>query len=386
MITPNSSDKIIAYGITYDDLLLIPGYSDFKRQDISLKTKFTKKITLESPFVSAPMDTVTEADLAIALAQEGGIGIIHRNFTIMQQAEQVQKVKKKKFLVGAAVGASKGSFERAKSLVNAQVDVLVVDSAHGFAASVIETIKMLKSSFPKLQVIGGNIATYDGACALIDAGADGLRVGMGPGAICTTRIISGMGVPQITAILETAKAAKDAGVPIIADGGINYSGDMVKAFAAGAHTVMMGNMFASCQEAPGEHVELSPDQVPSRFKSILKQNNKSYTFKSYRGMGSISAMKKGTEIKSEDEFHGKSYDDRVLVAEGVEGLVPVHGSVKTVVDQAVGGIRSGMYYVGAKTIADLQKKGKFIQITHASLTESHPHDILITNAGENYIT
>src|SRR3989339_363200 len=386
MITPNSSDKIVAYGITYDDVLLIPGYSDFKRQDISLKTKFTKKITLESPFVSAPMDTVTEADLAIALAQEGGIGIIHRNFTIMQQAEQVQKVKKKKFLVGAAVGASKGSFERAKSLVNAQVDVLVVDSAHGFAASVIETIKMLKSSFPKLQVIGGNIATYDGACALIDAGADGLRVGMGPGAICTTRIISGMGVPQITAILETAKAAKDAGVPIIADGGINYSGDMVKAFAAGAHTVMMGNMFASCQEAPGEHVELSPDQVPSRFKSILKQNNKSYTFKSYRGMGSISAMKKGTEIKSEDEFHGKSYDDRVLVAEGVEGLVPVHGSVKTVVDQAVGGIRSGMYYVGAKTIADLQKKGKFIQITHASLTESHPHDILITNAGENYIT
>ena len=207
---------------------------------------------------------------------------------------------------------------------------------------------------------------------------------MGPGAICTTRIISGMGVPQITAILESSRAGQEAGVPIIADGGIKYSGDMVKAFAAGASSVMMGSYFASCIESPGEKVELPPEQVPSRFKSILKQNKKTYTFKSYRGMGSIAAMQKGTAIKSEDEFHGKSYKDRVLVAEGVEGLVPVNGSVQSVIDQAVGGIRSGLYYIGAKTIEELWTKGKFIQITQASLTESHPHDILVTNAGENY--
>jgi len=380
----NHSHKITGHGITYDDVLLVPGYSDFKRQEISLKTHLTKTIQLEAPFVSAPMDTVSESDLSIALAKEGGIGIIHRNLTIEDQTAQVKTVKSQNLLVGAAVGASKGSIERAKSLINAGVDVLVIDSAHGYADYIIDTIKELKTSFPEVQIIAGNVATYDGARALIDAGADGLRVGMGPGAICTTRIISGMGVPQITAILETSRAAKDSGVPIIADGGINYSGDMVKAFAAGASTVMMGSMFASCQESPGEKVELSTEQVPSRFKSILKQKKETYTFKSYRGMGSIGAMKKGTEIKSEDEFHGKSYEDRVLVAEGVEGLVPVRGTVKSVLDQAIGGIRSGMYYVGTKTLAELQEKGTFTQITHASLTESHPHDILVTNAGENY--
>jgi len=184
--------------------------------------------------------------------------------------------------------------------------------------------------------------------------------------------------------METAKAGREKNIPIIADGGIKFSGDMVKALAAGADSVMMGGMFASCQEAPGEKVELTTEQVPARFKSIVKQNKESYTFKSYRGMGSIGAMKKGTEIKSEDEFHGKSYKDRVLVAEGVEGLVPVTGSVQEVVDQALGGIRSGMYYLGTKTIKELQEKGKFIQITQASLTESHPHDIIVTNSGTNY--
>ncbi|MDP4011320.1 MAG: IMP dehydrogenase [Candidatus Roizmanbacteria bacterium] len=380
----NQSNKIIAQGITYDDVLLIPGYSSFKRQEITLKSNLTKSIVLDSPFVSAPMDTVTESELAIAIAREGGIGIIHRNLTIQEQADNVDKVKKANLLVGAAVGASQGSIERAQALVNAKVDVLIVDSAHGYADTIIDAIKKLKATFPTLQIIGGNVATYDGAQALIEAGVDGLRVGMGPGAICTTRIISGMGVPQITAIIETSRAAKEAGIPIIADGGISYSGDMVKAFAAGASTVMMGSMFASCQEAPGAHVELPPEKVPSRFKSILKTNQESYTFKSYRGMGSISAMQKGTEIKSEDEFHGKSYNDRVLVAEGVEGLVPVNGPVKSVTDQMIGGIRSGMYYVGTKNIAQLQEKGEFIQITQASLSESHPHDILVTNGGGNY--
>ena len=246
-------------------------------------------------------------------------------------------------------------------------------------------MKAIKNAYPQLQIIAGNIATYEGAEALINAGADGLRIGMGPGAICTTRIISGMGVPQITAVMETSRAAKEHGVPVIADGGIKYSGDMVKAFAAGASTVMMGSYFASCEEAPGDVVELPAGQVPRRFQSIFNDKTKTYKFKSYRGMGSIGAMKKGAEIKSEDEFHGKSYKDRVLVAEGVEGLVPVRGNVKDLVDQAIGGIRSGMYYVGTRNIAELQEKGKFMQITQASLVESHPHDLLVTNGGENYI-
>ena len=385
----NNHNKIIGSGITFDDVLLVPGYSDFKRQEISLETKLTKNISLKIPLVSAPMDTVTESELAIALAKLGGIGIIHRNLTVEDQVLEVKKVKdytqsgQDKLLVGAAIGASSGFEMRAEALIEEGVDVIIVDSAHGYADYILETIKYLKKNY-KIDVIAGNIATYDGAKALIDAGADGLRVGMGPGAICTTRIISGMGVPQITAILETSKASKDTGIPVIADGGIKYSGDMVKAFCAGADTVMMGNFFASCKEAPGEHVELPPEQVPSRFKSILKQNKATYTFKSYRGMGSLGAMQKGTEIKSEDEFHGKSYKDRVLVAEGVEGLVPINGDVQKVVDQALGGIRSGMYYIGAKTVKDIQENGKFIQITHASLTESHPHDILVTNGGENY--
>lgn len=381
-------NKIISDGITFDDVLLVPGYSNFKRQDIDLSSKLTKKITLPAPLVSAPMDTVTESEMAIALANAGGIGIIHRNLTVETQAQEVAKtissLNDPTKYVGAAIGASAGSLERAEAIVKAGVHVIVVDSAHGYADYIIDTIKTLKQRFPEVEIIAGNIATYEGAKALIEAGADGLRVGMGPGAICTTRIISGMGVPQVTAILETSRAGKEAGVPIIADGGIKYSGDMVKAFAAGASTVMMGSFFASCTESPGDKVELPPEQVPSRFKSILKQNKQTYTFKSYRGMGSIGAMQKGTEIKSEEEFHGKSYKERVLVAEGVEGLVPVNGSVADVVDQALGGIRSGLYYVGAKNIEELWNIGKFIQITQASLTESHPHDILVTNPGENY--
>jgi len=291
---------------------------------------------------------------------------------------------RKFLLVGAAIGASSGYEERVKALDKAGVDVIVVDSAHGYAKGIIDTIKYVKNKYPKLEVIGGNIATGEGAKALIGAGADGLRVGMGPGAICTTRVISGMGVPQISAVADCVSVAEKHGVPVIADGGIQHSGDMVKAFAAGAGSVMMGSYFASCLEAPGKVVTLKADQVPARFKSILKNGDKEFKFKEYRGMGSIGAMKEGSKIKSEDEYHGKSYKDRVMVAEGVEGLVPVKGTVQTLTDQAVGGIKSGMYYVGAKTIPELQAKARFIQITQASLTEGHPHDILVTNAGENY--
>jgi IMP dehydrogenase len=379
------SDKhMFPQGLTFDDVLLTPGYTDFSRSDISLETKLTKKLSLTIPFVSSPMDTVTERELAIAIGKEGGVGIIHRNLPIEQQADEVASVKKEHVVVGAAVGASSGVENRVEVLARAGVDVIVVDTAHGFAKHVIDTISFIKNTYPDIEVIGGSIATAEGAKALIDAGADGLRVGMGPGAICTTRIISGMGVPQISALLAITPVAKKAGVPVIADGGIKYSGDMVKALAAGASTVMMGSFFASTKESPGELRELKRDEVPSRFQSILNKSQEVYQFKTYRGMGSIGAMKKGTEAKSEDEFHGKSYKERVLVAEGVEGLVPVKGTVKDVLDQAVGGIRSGMYYVGAKSIDQLWDNARFIQITQASLQESHPHDILVTNPGENY--
>lgn len=373
------------YALTFDDVLLMPGYADFSRSEIELSAKLTRKITIKTPLVSAPMDTVTESDLAIALAQQGGIGILHRNMTVEKQAEEVKKVKAAGCLAGAAIGASKGFEERAAALVAAGVDVVVVDSAHGYAKNIIETVQFLKRTYPQLQVIAGNVATYDGAKALIGAGADAIRVGMGPGSICTTRIVSGMGVPQLTAIIETVRAGREAGVPIIADGGIKYSGDMVKALAAGASTIMMGSFFASAQESPGDKVQLAPNQIPAKFQHLLKDKKESYTFKAYRGMGSIGAMEQGAKIKSEDEFHGKSYyKDKVLVAEGVEGLVPIKGSVKDIVDQAVGGITSGLYYLGVKNIEELWREAHFIQITQASLIESHPHDLVITNSGKNY--
>src|SRR3989344_220001 len=378
-------------GLTFDDVLLLPGYADFSRSDIDLSTQLTRRIKLSLPLVSSPMDTVTESKLAIALAKLGGIGIIHRNLSVENQVTEVKKVKKgpsassgRALLVGAAVGAKEGYKDRVEALVKAGVDVIVVDSADGYKKVFIDATTYIKKTYPQVDVIAGNVATYEGAEALIKAGADGLRVGVGPGAICTTRIISGMGVPQITAILETVRMGKKAGVPIIADGGIRYSGDIGKALGAGASTVMIGSLFASAREAPGKIVMLNLSQVPHRFQSSLSQNTKKYEFKEYRGMGSIAAMKKGAEIKSEGEFHGKSYKDRVLVAEGVEGLVPVKGPLENIVDQAVGGILSGMYHVGAKNIAELQQKAKFIQITQASLNESHPHDVLITNPGENY--
>ncbi len=377
-------NPIVGQGITFDDVLLLPDYSDFSRDEIDLKTKLTKKISLDIPFISAPMDTVTESELAIELAKLGGIGIIHRNLTISSQVDEVKKVLDNKLKVGAAVGAGVGFEKRVEALMKAGVNVIVVDSAHGHARLIVEAVKYIKKNFSEAQIIAGNVATYKGAQMLIKAGVDGLRVGMGPGAICTTRIISGMGVPQITALLETCSAAKPYGVPVIADGGIRYSGDMVKALAAGASTVMMGSFFASCQEAPGKLITLKSSYVPSRFKNILKKNQKTYLFKEYRGMGSIAAMKEGAKIKSEDEFHGKNYKDRILIAEGVEGLVPVKGRARQLLDQTIGGIKSGMYYLGLKNIKELQNKARFLQISQASLSESHPHDLLINNAGENY--
>ena len=368
--------------LTFNDVLLRPGFAGFSRSDISLETRITKNIGLKSPLVAAPMDTVCESGLAIALARLGGIGFIHRNLTIEAQSAEVAAVKKEGLLVGAAVGSSPGYEDRVKALVAAGADVILVDSAHGFATKVIEATRYIKKNY-SVDVVAGSVATTEGAEAMIEAGADGIRVGMGPGAICTTRIVSGMGVPQLTALLEVASVAKRHDVPVIADGGISYSGDIVKALAAGASTVMMGRIFAATEESPGKVVRLSAEQVPSRFQSIIN-GAKEYVFKEYRGMGSVAAMKKGIEISSEDEFHGKNYQGDVLVAEGVEGLVPCTGTVKALSDQLLGGIHSGMYYVGAATVPELWKTARFMQITQASLTESHPHDLFITNPGDNY--
>ncbi len=374
----------VSQALTFDDVLLLPGYSDFSRSEIRINSKLTKNISLTIPFVSAPMDTVTGSSLAIALARLGGIGIIHRNLSTSEQVKEILKVKKSGLIVGAAIGSSHGYEKRVEKLIAAGADVIVVDSAHGFSRPVIEAVKFIKRKYPNSQVIAGNIATKDGARALIAGGADALRVGMGPGAICTTRVVSGMGVPQLTAIREVATVAKSHRVPIIADGGIRYSGDIVKALAAGASSVMMGSIFAATTEAPGKKILLLASQVPSRFKSIFLQSKKRYQLKEYRGMGSVGAMEQGSRVKSEDEFHGKDYIDKVLVAEGVEGLIPVEGSVEDRVEQLMGGIRSGMYYIGAKTLSELSRKANFIQITAASLQESHPHNLFVTNPGKSY--
>ena len=368
--------------LTFDDVLLLPGYSSFERSDISLQTQLTKNIKLDAPLVSSPMDTVTESGLAITLAKLGGIGIIHRNLTIEQQANEVRTVKEAGQLVGAAVGSNRGFESRVAAIVEAGVDVVLIDSAHGNAAKVVDAVKHITSNYD-IDVIAGNIATAEGAKTLIEAGAAGLRVGMGPGSICSTRIISGMGVPQLTALFNTVAVAREAGVPIIADGGIVNSGDGVKALAAGASTFMIGRLFAATEEAPGKVVHVSANKVPGRFQNIIDGSD-DYTFKNYRGMGSVAAMQHGIEISSEDEFHGKNYDGDVLIAEGVEGLVPCSGTVKTLVNNFVGGITSGMYYIGARTLDELRDTAQFVQITQASLSESHPHDLFITNTGGTY--
>lgn len=368
---------------TFDDVLLKPRYAGFLRNEIDLSCQLTPHVRLSVPLVSAPMDTVTESALAIALAREGGIGIIHRNLTIEKQADEVALVKAAGLQVGAAVGSSAGFEKRVDALVKAGADVIVVDSAHGHALKVITTVTYIKQQYG-IDVIAGNVATSEGAKALITAGADALRVGMGPGAICTTRIVSGMGVPQLTAIMDTAKAALRHNIPVIADGGITYSGDAVKALAAGASCVMFGRMFAATEEAPGKTVTYKAADVPARFRSIVSGSSQTYLFKEYRGMGSVAAMQRGLEISSEDEFHGKDFKSDVLIAEGVEGMVPCTGSVHSLVAQVTGGITSGMYYVGSRTIPELWETAEFMRITQASLSESHPHDLFVTNPGANY--
>ena len=479
---------IIGEGITFDDVLLVPQYSEVTPNMINLTTHLTKKVVLNIPMMSAAMDTVTEHRMAIAMARQGGIGIIHKNMSIQAQADEVDKVKRsengvitdpfflspshtlqdaedlmRKFrisgvpitegkklvgiitnrdlkfetdfskkikesmtseglvtakegitledakkilakarkeklpivddegnlkglitikdiekqikyplsakdeqgrlLCGAAVGITANCLERVEALVKSHVDVVVMDSAHGHSANVIRTVKMVKDAFPDLQVIAGNVATGEAARALIEAGVDAVKVGIGPGSICTTRIVAGIGVPQVSAVMDCYEVAKEYGIPIIADGGIKYSGDMTKALAAGANVCMMGSMFAGCDEAPGTFE--------------LYQGRK---YKVYRGMGSIAAMENGSKDRYFQEGAKK------LVPEGVEGRVAYKGTLEDTVFQLVGGIRSGMGYCGCKTIEDLKENGQFVKITAASLKESHPHDIHITKEAPNYST
>ena len=485
----NFNEKFVKEGLTFDDVLLIPAKSDVLPADICLKTRLTNRITLNIPLMSAAMDTVTEADMAIAMAREGGAGVIHKNMSIDRQAEQVDRVKrsengvitnplflhpdnyvyeaenlmhkfrisgvpicdenkklvgiitnrdmrfmvdfnvkisevmtkenlvtapvgtdlaqaqeilrhhrieklpivdesgtlrglitikdiekatkypnsakdvKGRLICGAAIGVTKDVVDRAGALLDAGVDFLVLDSAHGHSANILRSLAKVKEAYPDAQVIGGNIATAEAARDLILAGADAVKVGIGPGSICTTRIVAGIGVPQITAIFDAAEEAAKHNIPVIADGGIKYSGDMVKAIAAGANVIMVGSLLAGCQESPGEEE--------------LYQGRR---FKVYRGMGSIAAMENGSKDRYFQENNKK------LVPEGVEGRVPYKGALADTVYQMMGGLRSGMGYCGAPDIETLKANGKFVRITNAGLLESHPHDINITKEAPNYST
>ena len=484
------SDRIIGEALTFEDVLLVPGLSEVHPKDVDVSTRFTRSIEVNIPLVSAAMDTVTESELAIALAREGGIGIIHKNLSIAQQAEEVDKVKRSesgmimnpitlqpdvplgealalmqkyrisgvpitkpdgtlvgiltnrdvrfaenvaapvshfmtaenlitvpvgttlegarsillehkieklpvvdderrlkglitvkdiakklkyplackdehgRLRVGAAVGVSDDLMDRVAALREMSVDVIVVDSAHGHSRGVLNALSRVKGELPELQLVGGNVATPEGTRDLIEAGVDAVKIGMGPGASCTTRVVAGIGVPQVTAVMQCVEAAAASGVPVIADGGIKYSGDLVKALAAGAHTAMIGNLFAGVKESPGE--------------TILLEGR---SYKVFRGMGSVAAMREGS---GDRYFQGGVVEERKLVSEGIEGRVPYKGPLHDLVFQLVGGLRAGMGYCGVGSIEALRTESRFVKITTAGLRESHPHDVTITKEAPNY--
>ncbi|HEU5287233.1 MAG TPA: IMP dehydrogenase [Candidatus Limnocylindria bacterium] len=358
-------DKFGTEGLAFDDVLLIPARSDILPTQVSTRTFLTRELALDIPILSAAMDTVTEARMAIALGRLGGMGVLHRNLTVDQQAAQVKECKAAGVRVGAAVGVSGDADERVAALVAAGVDVVFVDTAHGHSGAVIRMVEKVKARH-RVQVVAGNVATAAGTDELIAAGADGVKVGMGPGAICTTRVVAGAGMPQITAVFDAANAAAKAGVPVCADGGIQESGDIAKAIGAGAHTVMLGGLLAGVDESPGEVVD-GPDG----------------RFKSYRGMGSMGAMQ--ARQTSRDRYgQGDVAEFSKLVPEGIEGRVAARGALMPVIHQLVGGLRAGMGYVGAATIEDLRTKARFVRISGAGLRESHPHDVQITVEAPNY--
>jgi len=341
-------------GLTFDDVLLVPKLTTIEsRNQVDLSTFLTKKIKLKIPLISANMDTVTESRMAIEIAKLGGIGIIHRFLTIEDQIEEVKKVKKEKLLVGAAIGIRRDYLERNKALIKAGVDVIVIDIAYGYSTFLLKVLKELTKKFPKMEFIAGNVATAEATEALIKNGAAAVKVGIGPGALCTTRIVTGAGVPQLTAIAECVEVANKYNIPIIADGGIKQSGDIVKALAAGASTVMIGTLFAGCEESPA---------------LTFFRNNKKY--KLTRGMASLMA-----NVDRQKKDKSVQRDLKRYAAEGVEAVVSYRGNASDLVHQLLGGVRSGFSYCGAKNIKELWEKTEFIQITHAFLVESGPHDV-----------
>lgn len=358
--------KIVQEALTFDDLLLIPNYSEVLPHETKISSFLAQNLKIEIPILSAAMDTITEHELAITLARLGGLGVIHKNLTPQAQAEEVKLVKKLGLLVGAATGVGPFDLEkRIPTLFEAGVDVLVVDTAHGHSLGVIKTLEQVKKNYGnKMILVAGNIATGEAALALANAGVDCVKVGIGPGSICTTRMVAGVGVPQMTAIMNVADALKNSHVKIISDGGIKYSGDIVKALAAGAHTVMLGSLLAGTDESPGERL-----------------NFQGKVFKRYRGMGSLGAMKQGSKDRY---FQGGQSDHNKLVPEGIEGQVPYKGPLSDVIHQLIGGLKAGMGYTGAKDIESLHTHAKFVKITNAGLRESHIHDVTMTEIPPNY--
>lgn len=372
--------KILKQGYTFDDVLLVPAYSEVMPKQVDISTRLTEKIALNVPLLSAAMDTVTESPMAIGLALLGGLGIIHKNMSIQQQAQQVLEVKtqhvalekypsaaldsKHRLLVGAAIGVSDDLLERVDALVNAGVDIVALDSAHGHSLGVIQSVRKVRENYPDLDIMAGNIISAAGATDLIYAGATCVKVGVGPGSICTTRVISGVGVPQLTAINDVVQIANQYKVGVVADGGIKQSGDIVKALASGAHCVMLGGLFAGTEETPGEVMEVYGQKV-----------------KSYVGMGSLIAMQRGS---SDRYFQGGVQELSKLVPEGIEATVNYKGPLREVVYQLMGGLLSGLGYCGCANIKQLHDNAKFVVITNNGLNESHPHDVKNIKKAPNY--
>ena len=354
----------IKEAFTFDDILLVPRYSSVLPSQVNLNSKLTNTINLNVPFISSAMDTVTESKMAIAMSKNGGLGVIHRNLDIEHQSKEVSKVKKLNLIVGAAIGTSQKDLERAKSLIDNGVDLLVIDTAHGHSQMVIKTLSKIKKIVKKKSVCVGNIASGEAARILYNEGADILKVGIGPGSICTTRLVAGIGVPQFSAILDVKNVLKNKKIKIISDGGIKFSGDIIKALAAGADAVMMGSIFAGTSETPGKKY---------KFKNKL--------YKSYRGMGSVGAMSSG----SSDRYFQKNLKDKSkFVPEGVEGRVMFKGEISKIIYQLQGGLRSSMGYIGAQNLMEISKKAKFLKITKAGFYESMVHSVEMINNSDNF--
>ena len=356
--------ETINEALTFDDVLLLPKYSNILPTDTNISLNLTKNLVLKVPFLTSAMDTVTESKMAIAIAKEGGMGIIHRNLNIIKQSKEVRKVKKQKLIVGAAIGTNIEDLDRVKSLISNGVDLIVIDTAHGHSEKVLKTLSKVKKIIKNLPVCVGNIATGEAAKKLFNAGADIIKVGIGPGSICTTRMVAGIGVPQISAIMDVKKALYNKKIKIISDGGIKFSGDIAKALAAGADAIMMGSIFAGTEESPGKKFKI-----------------KGKIYKQYRGMGSIGAMSAGSANRY---FQKKFKDKSKFVPEGVEGRVEFKGKVSKIIYQLQGGLRSSMGYIGAKNLKEINKKAKFVKITKAGFYESMVHSVEMTQKTINY--